>query len=71
MEIVEKEGGLPVFDINILNTFFCQLLSFVRLDKQVWLENNLMHSVTWFFLGQYKGHRLKPKGFHCKFLQII
>ena len=30
MEVVKKEGGLPVFDIDILNTFFfffCQLLN--------------------------------------------
>ena len=26
MGIVEKEGGLPVFDADILKTFFCQLL---------------------------------------------
>ena len=26
MEIVESEGGWPVFDTDIPNTFFCQLL---------------------------------------------
>ena len=26
MEIAEKEGGLPVFDTDIVNSLFCQLL---------------------------------------------
>ena len=42
MGIVEKEGGLPVFDTDILNNFLCHLL---KLLPGFWVKS--VNVATW------------------------